>query len=305
MGRSRQRSAPRLLQGQVELEGPTPLSDCAGRQYRRVELRNDDRHSRLPGENAGPAGAGRSGRLTFRVPSGCDSQRSARGRGCGVLYAMAEAGLRLDPAKFRDPVITVTGAPRAQVALRALDTLWFNTGTLCNLACHNCYIESSPKNDRLAYLSAAEVGAYLDEIAALGLGTGLIGFTGGEPFMNPEFPALLDLALERGFRALVLTNAMKPMHKQKSALLGWRERYCERLTIRVSIDHYGRAVHEAERGQRSWQPTIDGLRWLVANGFAVSVASRQLSGEPEPVIRNGFARLFAELGVPVDAADPE
>jgi hypothetical protein len=217
---------------------------------------------------------------------------------------MAEAGLRLDPAKFRDPVITVTGAPRAQVALRALDTLWFNTGTLCNLACHNCYIESSPKNDRLAYLSAAEVGAYLDEIAALGLGTGLIGFTGGEPFMNPEFPAMLDLALERGFRALVLTNAMKPMHKQKSALLGLRERYCERLTFRVSIDHYGRAVHEAERGQRSWQPTIDGLRWLVANGFAVSVASRQLSGEPEPVIRNGFARLFAELGVPVDAADP-
>jgi hypothetical protein len=198
----------------------------------------------------------------------------------------------------------MTGAPRAQVALRTLDTLWFNTGTLCNLACHNCYIESSPKNDRLVYLSAAEVGAYLDEIAALGLGTGLIGFTGGEPFMNPEFPAMLDLALERGFRALVLTNAMKPMHKQKSALLGLRERYCERLTIRVSIDHYGRAVHEAERGQRSWAPTIDGLQWLAAHGFAIAVASRQLSGEPEPVIRSGFACLFAELGVPVDAAHP-
>jgi len=221
-----------------------------------------------------------------------------------MAEALAATPARVNPGKFQDPLVTATGEPRAQVALRSLDTLWFNTGTLCNLACHNCYIESSPKNDRLAYLSAAEVSAYLDEIAAVGLGTGLIGFTGGEPFMNPEFAAMLDLALGRGFRALVLTNAMKPMHKQKPALLDLRKRYGDRLTIRVSIDHYGRAVHEAERGPRSWQPTIDGLRWLAANGFVVAVASRQLSGEPDPVIRRGFARLFAELDVPVDADDP-
>src|SRR5258707_58270 len=86
--------------------------------------------------------------------------------------------LQLDPRKFRDPFVTAKGEPRAQVALRALDTLWFNTGTLCNLTCQNCYIESSPNNDRLTYLSAAEVGRYLDEIVALGLGTRLIGITG-------------------------------------------------------------------------------------------------------------------------------
>src|SRR5438094_1026550 len=138
-----------------------------------------------------------------------------------AVLATTEAP-RLDPKKFQDPFVTAAGERRAQVALRSLDTLWFNTGTLCNLACHNCYIESSPKNDRLAYLSAAEVAGYLDEIAGLGLRTGLIGFTGGEPFLNPEFPAMLDLALGRGFRVLVLTNAMKPMHKQKPALLGLR-----------------------------------------------------------------------------------
>src|SRR3954454_1402531 len=115
-----------------------------------------------------------------------------------MTEALAATPARLDPRKFQDPSVPAAGERRAQVALHSLDTLWFNTGTLCNLACHNCYIESSPKNARLAYLSAAEVGVYLDEIAALRLGTGLIGFTGGEPFMNPEFPAMLDLALERG-----------------------------------------------------------------------------------------------------------
>ena len=78
---------------------------------------------------------------------------------------------RLDPRKFRDRAVTAKGERRAVVALRALQTLWFNTGTLCNLTCRNCYIESSPTNDRLLYLTAAEVRGYLDEIAREGLPT--------------------------------------------------------------------------------------------------------------------------------------
>jgi len=210
----------------------------------------------------------------------------------------------MDPRKFNDPFLTAKGERRAQVALKALETLWFNTGTLCNLTCQHCYIESSPKNDRLAYLTAAEVAAYLDEIECSGLGTSLIGFTGGEPFMNPELPAMLEDVLSRGLAALVLTNSMKPMAKCKPALLRLRERYGDRLTIRVSIDHYGRQVHELERGRRSWQPTIDGLVWLARNGFSLNVASRQLSGESETVIRAGFADLFAELDVAINPDDP-
>jgi hypothetical protein len=217
---------------------------------------------------------------------------------------MAESPSQLDPRKFQDPFLTAKGEPRAQVALRSLDTLWFNTGTLCNLTCQHCYIESSPKNDRLVYLTAAEVAEYLDEIEAGGLPTSLIGFTGGEPFMNPELPEMLEDVLSRGFRALVLTNAMKPLAKCQPALLTLRDRYGDRLTIRVSIDHYGPQVHEVERGERSWRPTIDGLLWLVRNGFSPHVASRRLSGEPEAAIRSGFAALFAELGVAIDAADP-
>lgn len=218
---------------------------------------------------------------------------------------MIEAPVTAPPLrKFSDPFVTAKGERRAWVALAALDTLWFNTGTLCNLTCGHCYIESSPKNDRLSYLSAAEVAAYLDEIAQGGLPTRLIGFTGGEPFMNRDLPRMLEGVLARGLSALVLTNAMKPMERHKGALLRLNERWGDRLTIRVSIDHYGRAVHEMERGRRSWQPTIAGLLWLCRNGFSVHVASRRLSGESEDEIRVGFARLFAELGIAIDTADP-
>jgi uncharacterized Fe-S cluster-containing radical SAM superfamily protein len=91
----------------------------------------------------------------------------------------------LDPAKFRDPLVTAQGEARAWVSLKRLRTLWFNADTLCNLTCAKYYIESSPKSDRLAYLSAAEVGAFLDEIERDRLGTEETGFTGGEPCMNP------------------------------------------------------------------------------------------------------------------------
>jgi hypothetical protein len=210
----------------------------------------------------------------------------------------------LDPRKFRNPELTAKGEKRATVALRALETLWFNTGTLCNLTCRNCYIESSPRNDRLAYLTREDILPYLDEIAREVLPTRLIGFTGGEPFMNPGIIGMLDEVLARGFHALVLTNAMKPMRKLRAPLLALRDTYGARLTIRVSIDHYSPAVHEAERGRRSWVPTIDGLVWLARNGFSIDVAGRRFTAEPEDAIRAGFGRLFVELDVPVDASDP-
>jgi pyruvate-formate lyase-activating enzyme len=209
-----------------------------------------------------------------------------------------------DPAKFQDPFITAKGERRAGVALRALETLWFNTGTLCNLTCLTCYIESSPRNDRLAYLTLADLHFYLDEIARDGLPTRLIGFTGGEPFLNPAFPDMLRETLARGFEVLVLTNAMKPMRKRRDDLLALRDAHGERLRLRVSLDHHTPEGHEAERGRRSWTPTVDGLVWLVRNGFAVDVASRLLTGETEADLRAGFAALFAALEIPIDARDP-
>ena len=210
----------------------------------------------------------------------------------------------LDPAKFRDPVVTAKGETRATVALRALETLWFNTGTLCNLTCRNCYIESSPRNDRLAYLTRPEVAAYLDEIERDRLPTRLIGFTGGEPFMNPDIVPMLQDVLSRGLDALVLTNAMKPLRKLRPQMLALRQAYGDRLTIRVSLDHYAPEIHEQERGRRSWAPALDGLIWLARNGFRLDVAGRRLTGEAEPSVRQGFAALFAKHGIAVEAHDP-
>jgi uncharacterized Fe-S cluster-containing radical SAM superfamily protein len=207
-------------------------------------------------------------------------------------------------APFSDPDLTADGATRAVVPMAGLRTLWFNTGTLCNLTCANCYIESSPRNDRLSYLTLDDVRAYLEEIAALRLPTVEIGFTGGEPFLNPDIDALLAESLGRGYRTLVLTNGMQPMMKHQAALLALRDRFAEALVLRVSIDHYRRELHEEERGRRAWAPTMRGLEWLSSNGFVVHVAGRLRWGDDEAGMRAGFRALFAAHGVRVDADDP-
>jgi len=213
----------------------------------------------------------------------------------------------LDPEKFRDPEVTARGERRARVALSGLRTLWINTGTLCNIACVNCYIESSPRNDALSYISAAEVVAFLDEAEALGLPLEEIGFTGGEPFMNAALPAMLAEVLSRPrLSAIVLTNAMQPMRRHAAALLALRDRFgTGRLTIRVSLDHHEAAHHDVERGEGSYAKTLEGLVWLAREGFRLHVAGRAtFSGEDEATMRAGFARLFAAHAIPVDASDP-
>ena len=91
-------------------------------------------------------------------------------------------------AKFSDPDVTAKGERRAGVALQRLATLWINTGTLCNLTCANCYIEFEPQ-ERPAVLYHRRRGRRPISTRSRrdGLATEEIGFTGGEPFMNPEF----------------------------------------------------------------------------------------------------------------------
>jgi hypothetical protein len=233
-----------------------------------------------------------------------------RGAGLPDDYARAlETGIwpNLDILPLAERAATATSlqasfAADAIVELEALETLWFNTGTLCNLACAGCYIESSPRNDRLAYLRHDAMVRVLDEAALAHPELREIGLTGGEPFMNPDIMAMLETVLDRGHRLLVLTNAMQPMRRHLTAL---RRLACPDLRLRVSLDHFTAAGHEAIRGARSWEPALQGIEALLDAGFEPSIAARfDPLLEDEAATRSGFAELFATKGWAIDAANP-
>jgi len=208
--------------------------------------------------------------------------------------------------KFEDPFVTADGQKRASVSLSKPETLWFNTGTLCNIECVNCYIESSPSNDALAYLAASEVRDFIDQLGDRNWSVQEIAFTGGEPFMNPDILEMIEDSLRAGFRVLVLTNAMRPMMRTRIQvkLTELNDTYPDQLTLRVSLDHHDASVHDLERGKGSFEITRQGLIWLRDAKIQTAVAGRVAFAESERDSRDGFAKLFADNALQIDANNP-
>jgi molybdenum cofactor biosynthesis enzyme MoaA len=204
--------------------------------------------------------------------------------------------------KFKDQKVTADGSNRAFIEASNIKTLWFNTGTLCNIECKNCYIESSPKNDRLVYLTFEEVKSFIDEALDKNLGTNEIGFTGGEPFMNKDIMKMIDYSLNKNFKVLVLSNAMKPMLNRTNELIKLNHL---NLTLRVSIDHYQKEKHEEIRGKNTYDVMLQGLKWLNENNFNYTLATRLLWDEKEEDLRKSFGTFIKNNNLRLDTNSPK
>ena len=200
--------------------------------------------------------------------------------------------------RFKDPIKTADGNKRAFIEAKKIKTLWFNTGTLCNIECKNCYIQSSPKNDRLVYLTFNEVKSFIDEAIDKDLETEEIGFTGGEPFMNKDILKMIEYSLSKNSKVLVLSNAMKPMLNKKEDLLKLNHK---NLTIRVSIDHYQKEKHEEIRGKNTFDVMMEGLQWLNSNNFNYALATRLLWSEQEDQLRENFNQFISNYNLKLNA----
>ena len=208
----------------------------------------------------------------------------------------------LSDNKFKNQKVTADGSNRAFIEARNIKTLWFNTGTLCNIECKNCYIESSPKNDSLAYLTFEEVKSFIDEAVDKNLGTNEIGFTGGEPFMNKDIMKMIDYSLKKELKVLVLSNAMKPMLNRTKELIKLNH---SNLTIRVSIDHYEKEKHEEIRGKNTYDVMMQGLKWLNENNFNYTLATRLLWNEKEEDLRKNFGTFIKNNNLRLDTYSPK
>ena len=208
----------------------------------------------------------------------------------------------LSDNKFKDQKVTADGSNRAFIEARNIKTLWFNTGTLCNIECKNCYIESSPKNDSLAYLTFDEVKSFIDEAIDKNLGTNEIGFTGGEPFMNKDIMKMIDYSLRKRLKVLVLSNAMKPMLNRTKELIKLNH---PNLIVRVSIDHYEKEKHEEIRGKNTYDVMLQGLKWLNENNFNYTLATRLLWNEKEEDLRRNFGTFIKNNNLRLDTNSPK
>jgi hypothetical protein len=191
---------------------------------------------------------------------------------------------------------TPAGEPRGYIQAARLTELWFHTGTICNLSCPFCLEGSKPGDKRIQQLGLADVQPFIRE--ALTLGVEQFSFTGGEPFVIRDFPAILDHALQ--FRpCLVLTNGTKPLHVRLGELKSLPNRP-HPVRFRISLDFPDEQRHDAGRGEGNFRSALSGLKLLHEAGFAVSVARHRPAGEDAAAVEACFRSLFARNGLPED-----
>ncbi len=181
------------------------------------------------------------------------------------------------------------------IALRALDTLWFQVaGTLCNIECTHCFISSSPRNRSHGMLSLADIEGRLAEARALGVRE--YYFTGGEPFLNREMLPILEATLKQG-PATVLTNGMllRPELCRKLRALFDASEYS--LDLRVSLDGFDAASHDAIRGKGVWDKVMVGLKNLADAGLnPVITVTAAAEGVETAEGRTRFLELIRGFG---------
>jgi MoaA/NifB/PqqE/SkfB family radical SAM enzyme len=190
---------------------------------------------------------------------------------------------------------TSLGASRGYIQPDRLTELWFHTGTTCNLRCPFCLEGSKPGDTRIQALNFDDAKPFIDE--ALLLGVEQFSFTGGEPFVVPDFPRILSYALEQR-PCLVLSNGTEPLLNQWDVLPPLLEKPF-RLKIRVSLDYPDPARHDAGRGRGNFARALECLGRLHQAGFEVSIARQREKAEDVAAADQAFAPFLASVGLPV------
>ncbi|MGM0570485.1 radical SAM protein [Marinobacter sp.] len=189
---------------------------------------------------------------------------------------------------------TREGDPRGYIDSDRLRELWIHTGTACNLACPFCLEGSHPGDGRIPGMKLSDVEPFIHE--ALDMGVEQFSFTGGEPFVIRDFVNILDYA-SRYRPCFVLTNATEPLLKRRHQVLPLLDNP-HPIHFRVSLDYPDAARHDVDRGEGSFDKALEGIRWLVDQGFKVSIARQSDPMEDPLQVENAFRAIFRDWGIP-------
>jgi molybdenum cofactor biosynthesis enzyme MoaA len=182
-----------------------------------------------------------------------------------------------------------------EVPLAHLDHLWFQVGgTLCNLECRHCFISCSPHNHSFGFLDLETVRPVLEESVALGVKE--YYFTGGEPFLNRDMAAILELTLRYG-PATVLTNGTVFRDEWLERLRRAEEASRYSLEFRVSMDGFTAEANDPIRGAGTFARALRGVRQLVAHGFLpIITAARTRDDQDDAELVRGFVEMLRANG---------
>ncbi|MCK4838040.1 MAG: methyltransferase domain-containing protein, partial [Desulfobulbaceae bacterium] len=150
------------------------------------------------------------------------------------------------------------------LSLNHLKECWFHLTSRCNLTCAHCLFASSPSSQETLAPDLLQKG--LSEAKALG--SNLFYFTGGEPFVYPDFPETIrNLLKDPEVHVVILTNGL--LINKHLALL--TELPKERLHLQISLDGL-EEHHDSLRGPGTFKQLMTVLDILNEHHFSLTLS---------------------------------
>ncbi len=153
-----------------------------------------------------------------------------------------------------------------------------NLGKLCNMTCRHCHVDAGPDRTR-ENMDRETVDACLAALDRTGAHT--VDLTGGAPELNPSFRYLVDRCVERGKHVIDRCNLTVLLVPSQRDLPEWlAERGVE---IVCSLPHHRRRNTDAQRGDGTFEKSIEAMKWLNRAGYGRSDPRRRLTVMVNPV----------------------
>ena len=195
--------------------------------------------------------------------AGPKGTRSLRARGSPLAPPAAQLRLLGTlPLTGGDFGAAIRACGWAELRPGPLEIFQINVGRLCNMTCRHCHVDAGP--DRVAENMDRETMDLC--LAALDRTTAhTVDITGGAPELNPHFRYLVDQSVARGKHVIDRCNLTILLLPRCADLPEWlAERGVE---VVCSLPHYRRLNTDAQRGEGTFDRSIEALKRLNAAGY--------------------------------------
>ncbi len=153
-----------------------------------------------------------------------------------------------------------------------LRVLQLNLGKLCNMRCSHCHVDAGPHQGHTLMPDAVVEQC----IAAMGrLQPAVVDLTGGAPELHPRFKELVLAARAQGCHVIDrcnLTVLLLPALQDLAAFLAEHE-----VEIVASLPQPEAESTDAQRGDGTWEASIEALKRLNQLGYGQGDPRRQLT----------------------------
>lgn len=153
-----------------------------------------------------------------------------------------------------------------------IEIFQINIGKLCNMTCRHCHVDAGPDRVR-ENMDRETIDACLAALDKTNATT--VDITGGAPELNPHFRYLVDECVKRGKHVIDRCNLTILLLPKYSDLPEW---FAERgVEVCCSLPHYRRRNTDSQRGDGTYEKSIEALRRLNAAGYGQGDPKRVLT----------------------------